>query len=108
MKAINYFKIFLLLVLSISLVACGGDDHKNVESIAIPVEIQIAERTAYTEQLVYSGILRPIKEMKLMSDIPGKVFKLYVDEGARLKRDNYWPRWIQKPFGCVWLRPKPD
>jgi RND family efflux transporter MFP subunit len=86
MKVINYSEIFLLLVLSFSLVTCGGNDHKNVESIAIPVEIQVAERTTYTEQLVYSGILRPIKEMKLMSDIPGKVYKLYVDEGTKVKK----------------------
>jgi hypothetical protein len=40
MKLISYFKNFLLLVFSISLISCGGDDYKNVESIAIPVEIQ--------------------------------------------------------------------
>jgi len=86
MKAINYSEIFLLLVISFSLVTCGGDDYKNVESIAIPVEIQIAERTVYSEKLTYSGVLKPIKEMKLMSDIPGKVYKLYVDEGAKVKK----------------------
>jgi len=78
-------KIIIMLFLSLwMLIGCNDRNDKNVESIAIPVIIQVAEKTTYVKQLTYTGILRPTKEMKLMSDIPGKVWKIYVDEGAKV------------------------
>lgn len=86
MNTTKYKAAFFLLPVLFILAACGDNSNNQVESIAVPVQIQIAQKGIYSEQLNYSGILKPIKEMKLMSDIPGKVYKLYVDEGAVVKK----------------------
>jgi len=86
MKSIKH-KFFIILILLYPLFfGCDNKVQDSVESIAIPVKVEVAEKTSYTEQLSYTGILRPIKEMKLMSEIPGKVSKIYVDEGAKVVR----------------------
>jgi len=95
----KYTAIVLLLLGSSLLINCGKKDSGQIESIAIPVEIQIAQNTIYSEQLDYSGILRPVKEMKLMSDFPGKVKKLYVDEGALVKKGQLLAEMDTKTIG---------
>jgi len=86
MKAARPILSFLFILSTFLISSCGEDRYDNIDSIAIPVQIQIAQKGIYSEYLNYSGILRPFKEMKLMSDIPGKVYKLNVDEGELVKK----------------------
>ena len=79
-------KINLILLFLILTVTCSEDHNNNAERISIPITVQVAEKTTFIDKLEYTGIIRPIKEMKLMSDIPGKVSRLYVDEGSNVRK----------------------
>ena len=84
MKNFKHIFFITLILLYFLISGCDNKVENSVESIAIPVKVEVSEKTSYTEQLTYTGILHPTKDMKLMSDIPGKVSKIYVDEGAKV------------------------
>ena len=86
MKQEIYIKSMIIIALFFLLISCSNENMDKIESIAIPVEIEVAQKKTFSNLLNYTGILQPIQEMKLMSDIPGKVKKLYVDEGTKVKK----------------------
>lgn len=102
---------FFILLLSFSLIACGGDESKAETTTAatatttqaapaLPSDVQeIATASAATEttatstaaagdpnQLTASGeFVSPVRS-ELSPKTPGRVAKLYVDEGTRVRR----------------------
>lgn len=50
----------------------------------LPVEVQVAARHTLTEVAMLAGTLRPINELDVVADVPGRVMSLRVEIGDRV------------------------
>ncbi len=85
--------IVSLLLLSAGLfVGCGKDEEIRESEVgsaaATPVQIAQVVRGDISTLLSYTGSIKPWREVNVVPDIPGKVAKIYVEEGDRVKPDQ--------------------
>lgn len=84
----SLIKLFGVLGVAFSFVACGSDDlpEKDVEN-AVPVKVVIAEIQPLMAQSVYSGTVEPIERVRLSTKIMGWVDRIYYEEGDPFEKD---------------------
>lgn len=66
---------------------CSKDDStQNNNSRAVPVETHKIIRGEITEKLFFTGNIEPFDMLNVSPDVAGKVQKIYVEEGDRVKK----------------------
>ncbi len=91
MKGIVWIGIVWLVFLGASLfMGCGRDEGvgelEAKSTAATPVQVAQVVRGDISTWLSYTGSIKPWREVKVVPDIPGKVAKIYVREGDRVKQ----------------------
>ena len=89
MEFIMKYQIFsksILVLLLLSIIACGGNDEKekiasNVESTSdeikiVPVEVIVASKQKLEAIIPFTGILAPSRSVDIISEVSGKVQKI--------------------------------
>lgn len=79
------------LVLSLPVIACGGDDAAEaaptpVTVIVGPEAVAVAERTALSTGPILSGSLVAERTANIRAEVPGSVVQVFVDPGARVTK----------------------
>ena len=81
--------VSLLLLIAGLFVGCGKDDEtkepKVKSTAATPVQIAQVVRGDISALLSYTGSIKPWREVHVVPDFPGKVAKIYVTEGDRVR-----------------------
>ncbi len=85
--------IVALLLLNAGLfVGCGKDEEKSEaevkSSAATPVQVVQVVRGDISALLSYTGSIKPLRQINVVPDIPGKIAKIYVTEGDRVRPDQ--------------------
>lgn len=79
----------LILIFVISIISCKGSNFKN-ESISIetpfPVSVERIEKRDVEKTLSFVGNLEATEKATIVPDISGKLWKIYVDVGERVKK----------------------
>jgi RND family efflux transporter MFP subunit len=78
----------LIVILSISIISCKGkskNENTSVETL-FPVYVDRVERRTIERTLSFVGNLEPIDKATIVPDISGKLWKIYVDVGERVKK----------------------
>ena len=93
MRGTIWIGIVSLLLLSAGLfVGCGKDEEAREAEVgsaaATPVQVAQVVRGDISAKLSYTGSIKPWREVHVVPDIPGKVAKIYVEEGDRVKQDQ--------------------
>ncbi len=85
-------RLILGLVVSMMLISCHAD--KTSEKFvshndkAKKVTTMVVEEESLSNELSYSGIITPITTTPLSFQLPGSLYKIYVDEGDQVKKDQ--------------------
>lgn len=77
----------LAIILLMLLQACGSNDEQEVEEItreAPVVEVVEASVSGRTMNVTYSGTLEPFRQMNVGSNSPGRIERIFVEEGDRV------------------------
>jgi RND family efflux transporter MFP subunit len=78
----------LIVILSISIISCKGkskNENTSVETL-FPVSVDRVEKRTIERTLSFVGNLEPIDKATIVPDISGKLWKIYVDVGERVKK----------------------
>jgi len=90
MRKITKANIIILALLFVSLLFCRPPKQEEAveeESFAAaPVKVFQVKRQKISEKLFYTGLIKAWKEVNVTSDVGGKIAKIYVEEGARVKK----------------------
>jgi len=81
----------LLVVFLVFFGGCNNTDSKNAREVSQPetqVTVTSAKKGDIAEILSLTGTLIPFQEVRVTSKIPGKVQKVLVDVGSRVKPGN--------------------
>ncbi len=87
-------KNIVLLIVSVLIVFSGckkmqaNEEQKNNENESVVVGTIKPEVQSFSPVLSFSGTVYPNKEANLGATFPGKVEKIYFEEGANVKEDN--------------------
>jgi len=78
------------LLISISIIllfmqGCSSEKKELAESNEINVTVETAERREYQPTVQYTGTFYPYKEANLGAALPGRVEKIYIEEGNYVK-----------------------
>lgn len=87
-------KIFIMArsiaLISFFLVSCDRSEDQNTqemnESAAVPVEVVEVELNTLRHILSYTGIVEAWEELSIVPNISGKISRIYVKEGDRVKK----------------------
>lgn len=84
-------KILSAVMILVAAVACQKTAQKTgqigqVESKASPVKVYKVKRQKISEKLIYTAVVEPWKRQVISPDISGKVAKIYVAEGDRVRK----------------------
>lgn len=83
-------KAFVSLLLFIFLFSCQSQKKNSKikkESFgATPVKVFKVRRENISEKLHFTGLIQPWKKINITPDIGGKIAKIYVDEGEKVKK----------------------
>jgi len=89
MKNRIFLSSFLLVIFSISIISCKGNKSKNenasVETL-FPVSVERVERRSVEKTLSFVGNLESIDKATIVPDISGKLWKIYVDVGEKVRK----------------------
>ncbi|WP_252226383.1 efflux RND transporter periplasmic adaptor subunit [Caldicoprobacter algeriensis] len=86
--------LILLAGLVSDCTALGGlgkkpqDDHQEVDSQKVPVEVATARVDTIQNIREFSGVLKPINEVMVIPQMPGKVSKVHVKVGQQVKEGD--------------------
>lgn len=89
MKKMKMVKVFVALLLFLSFFSCRPQN--NVEEIkeeffgANPVKIFEVKKQKISEKLFYTGLIEAWKKINITPDLGGKIAKIHVEEGDRIK-----------------------
>jgi len=78
----------LIVILSIFIISCKGkskNENTSVETL-FPVSVDRVEKRTIERTLSFVGNLEPIDKATIVPDISGKLWKIYVDVGERVKK----------------------
>jgi len=77
----------MLFVFLFFIISCSKEDTGNKsDKLLIPVEVKNVERGNLKRAISLTGDIEPWKVLNVVPDIAGKVTKIYVQEGSRVKR----------------------
>ncbi|MFP4082176.1 MAG: efflux RND transporter periplasmic adaptor subunit [Candidatus Aminicenantes bacterium] len=83
-------KVFAAVFLVFSLFSCGPQNQEQKveeESFgATPVKVFKVRKQRISEKLHYTGIIEPWNKINITPDIAGKVAKIYVEEGQKVRK----------------------
>ncbi len=97
-RLISILNFFAILMLSLTLAACGGEDQKPKAQEIKPVKvITVGKPTAYVLRS-FPGKVKAFKEAKLSFQVPGQLIALPVREGQRMKKGELIARLDPKKF----------
>lgn len=92
MKKIIGYAVLLLLVAGMVYVLFNNKKKiaEQTASVAddgiVTVETMPVSTENYTLEVTSNGVTAPVKELKFVSDVSGRVVKIYVDNGSRVSR----------------------
>lgn len=90
MKNKILFISILIAIFTIFLLSCKGSKSKNESSSLVetlfPVSVEKVERREIEKALSFVGNLEPVDKATIVPDISGKLWKIYVDVGDRVKK----------------------
>lgn len=87
--------MLLTLALSLSLTGCASamEEGKDTSRSVNVLEIQ---KEKGSETLEYIGIVGSKEMVKYSFKTPGKIEKIFVEKGQKLKRVTHWQSWMNK------------
>jgi len=90
MNAKNFILILLTGIFSLIGLSCGPGEKKVVPPTSegtggTPVRVVKVERRTLSEKLFFTGTIEPWQKMNIVPDIGGKVARIYVKEGDRVR-----------------------
>ncbi len=73
-------------IIALAAGCAGNEGEKTVAAVdeAIPVRTAVVARRMLTRSLVFSGSMEPWKEAALGAQMPGRIQKIFVEEGDRV------------------------
>ena len=81
--------IVIFVIITLSFAACKNTEKTEQENIVrIPVIVSKSIEKDYTPDLSFSGTAFANKEANLGTAVPGKVEKIYLDEGQKVKKGD--------------------
>lgn len=90
MKNKTLFISILMVIFTIFLLSCKGNKSKNESPSSVetlfPVSVEKVERREIEKALSFVGNLEPVDKATIVPDISGKLWKIYVDVGDRVKK----------------------
>jgi len=82
-------KVFISLLLFLFLLSCRPSDKeekiKEESYGANPVKVFKVRKQKISEKLYFTGLIEPWRKITITPDIAGKVAKIYVEEGDKIK-----------------------
>ncbi|MBC7363299.1 MAG: efflux RND transporter periplasmic adaptor subunit [Candidatus Aminicenantes bacterium] len=84
-------RILALTMMLTALIACQKPADKTnqsgvMETKASPVKVYKVKRQKISEKLIYTAIIEPYRKQVITPDISGKVARIYVTEGDRVRK----------------------
>lgn len=90
MKKIKVAKVIVVLLLFLSFLSCKPqnreEDIKEESFSAAPVKVFRVKKQKISEKLFYTGVIEAWKKINITPDIGGKIAKIHVQEGDRVKK----------------------
>ena len=90
MKKITIAKACVVGLCFFSFLSCGPQNQEETEKEeqfgAAPVKVFEVRKQRISEKLFYTGVIEPWKKINITPDIGGKIAKIHVNEGDRIKR----------------------
>jgi len=85
---ISRWTVALLILGILGINSCSNTRKKtkNNDTNPIPVKVTTVRRGDIKNSISLTGNIEPWKEVNIVPDVPGKVAKIYVKEGDRVKR----------------------
>lgn len=87
----NKLKLFLVLILFVTIfISCSSknENRNNAEDAAIPVDVTLVKKSSILRDIELVGTLAAWKEANLGAQNTGRIEKIYVDEGSRVKEGD--------------------
>lgn len=87
----NKLKLFLVLILFVTIfISCSSknENTNNAEDAAIPVDVTLVKKSSILRDIELVGTLAAWKEANLGAQNTGRIEKIYVDEGSRVKEGD--------------------
>jgi RND family efflux transporter MFP subunit len=82
-------KIIMVSLLSFFLLSCQPpqktEEAEEAAAAATPVKVFRAKRQRISEKLLYTGLVEAWNKVNVTPDVGGKIAKIYVEEGDRVK-----------------------
>jgi RND family efflux transporter MFP subunit len=89
MKKLTVARVFALLLLFPFFFTCRSQDKKEAVKeetfAAAPVKVFKVKRQKISEKLFYTGLIEAWTKVNITPDVGGKIAKIYVQEGDRVK-----------------------
>jgi RND family efflux transporter MFP subunit len=89
MKKVTAARVFALLFLFLFFFTCRSQSKKETVKeetfAATPVKVFKVKRQKISEKLFYTGLIEAWKKINITPDVGGKIAKIYVQEGDRVK-----------------------
>jgi RND family efflux transporter MFP subunit len=89
MKKVTVARVFALLLLFLFFFTCRSQGKKETVKeetfAATPVKVFKVKRQKISEKLFYTGLIEAWKKINITPDVGGKITKIYVQEGDRVK-----------------------
>ena len=89
MKKLIHLKTLIALALSLFLFSCQQpiqEQEAKEESFgATPVKVYKVKKEKISEKLFYTGVIEAWNKVNITPDVGGKIAKIYVDEGEKVK-----------------------
>jgi len=90
MKILTAAKACVVLLCFLSFLSCGSqnqEEEKKEERFgAATVKVFKVRKQRISEKLFYTGVIEPWKKINITPDIGGKIAKIHVEEGDRIKK----------------------
>ena len=90
MRKITVVKALVALLLFLSFLSCrpqGREEEVKEKSVgAAPVKVFRVKKQKISEKLFYTGVIEAWKKINITPEIGGKIAKIHVEEGARVRK----------------------
>lgn len=103
------FSLLVTLMLGVLLTGCGQDDAPiTKEAVVRPVKTTTVNSTANQLRKTYSAIVSPAQQAELSFRVSGKIIKLPINEGMKVKKGDVIAQLDQRDFKADITRLKSD
>lgn len=96
-----HFGLLLLMILTV--LSCHGPAEDTSEETVNRIRVRTAayERRDFVQVERFSGDVKPFKQVNLSFNVPGKIERLYVDEGDLIKKGELLAQLEQQDYKTV-------